>query len=303
MYHHSPRFVRRHFLTPSIVAIPSSDVAEPAPEPLSAPSESTFLASVSLPLSPAITTLSTGTCPSPSTQLGLLPLRHRLHTRLRPQVLSTSTKSRPRPPLFLPLILFVPLTPTIPNPFSLSAQQSPGLTQVDSVSVPIEDMSVLASPLLSPTTQQSPPEVTLQGVLLTPAPSANALPTPSALLSAHPDHSIAPPSSPSLSESISQLYKSYELESTPTFSVDLVLLSPSKLPAESCKTIPIFPTPFEVEIIPIPVHSSLLPAPQGQLEVTLDSVSVPLEATLSGTLQRGSTVVPALPVTPSIPPG
>jgi hypothetical protein len=46
---------------PSIVATPPSNVvAEPAPEPLSAPSESTSLASVALPLWPAITPSSTG---------------------------------------------------------------------------------------------------------------------------------------------------------------------------------------------------------------------------------------------------
>jgi hypothetical protein len=299
MYRHCPQFSRQSFSAfasaTSIVATPSSDVvAEPAPEPLSTPSEPTFLVSVSLALSPAITPLSIGNVSEPEHTASSIPPSSSTSYSLAPPSTIDVHEIASAPPAFLPLILYSLLGNSSLNP---KPEPPPCLYRTNPLCLRhsklrmspfrpyrfrcqcnnhLDSHKSTRFPSPSKTCQSSHrrcfPQLHSKGYRRSHA--ARSLvdacvfsTLPMALLSTCPDHSIAPPSSPSLSESISQPYMSCELESTPAFSVDLVLLSPSKLPAESSKTIPIFPTPFEVEIIPIPVHSSLSPPPHTRLSI------------------------------------
>jgi hypothetical protein len=102
---------------PSIVATPSSDVvAEPAPEPLSSPSESTFLASVALPLSPAITPLSTGNVSEPEPAASSIPPSSSASYSLAPPSTIDVHEIASAPPAFLPLILYTSLGDSSRNP-------------------------------------------------------------------------------------------------------------------------------------------------------------------------------------------
>jgi hypothetical protein len=159
------------------------------------------------------------------------------------------------------------------RPHSPLPERTLGVTTVDSVSVPLEDTSVPASSPLIPHQGLPDLEVTSAEASSTLAPStANLLPTSSALLSARSDHSIASPSSPSLSGPVCQLSKSSE----PEFPLASSSLQKSSvLPAKP----------------PTSVHSPSPSPPRRQLAVTqLNSVSTPLEDTSAASPANPSTL-------------